>query len=316
MIGTSERGGPRIAGVLAAIFMMLAAFGCLGCAPAGYGTSVHASVRISDYDYLDDYGDWVRVSRYGWVWRPYVVAGWSPFFHGHWAYTYDGWAWISYEPFGWMVYHYGFWDYHPRFGWIWVPGTVWSPARVQWYTFGNYCAWAPMPPPHMRWRDPWDPWDINVWIVVDINHFANDHVGRHRIDQPVRRDVFQRGGAVRRAPEIRAVEQITKRSIAPVKIERQPANVRREVMRTPPAPGRPGKSPIRQMVLPEREKARVKEHAPKIEREVLRPKAADPERKREQVEPERKREKVEPAKERRDSDSRKESETKQKIRRR
>ncbi len=307
MIGTCARRGPRIAGALAAVFLMLAAFGSVGCAPAGYATSVHARARISDYDYLDDYGDWVRIPRYGWAWRPYVVAGWSPFYHGNWAWTHDGWAWISYEPFGWMVYHYGFWDYHPRFGWVWVPGTIWSPARVQWYTFGNYCAWAPMPPPHMYWPDPWDPWDINVWIVVDVNHFTNEYVGRHRLDQPVRREMFQRGNVVRRAPEIRTVEQVTKRRIEPVKIEREPANVRRDVMTTPPTPGRPGKTPLRQMVLPEQERARVKEYAPKVEREVLTPKKTDSDRRRDQFEP---------AKERRDSDTKKETESKQKTRRR
>ncbi len=301
MIGTNDRGGRRGAGLLLSVLLVLAVVGCIGCVPASYATSIHAGIRISDYDYLNDYGDWVRIPRYGMVWRPYVVEGWSPFFHGNWSWTHDGWAWISYEPFGWMVYHYGFWDYHPRFGWVWVPGTIWSPARVQWFTFGDYCAWAPMPPPHMYWPDPWDPWDIDVWIVVDINNFTNEYVGHHRIDRPQYREISRRGNVIKRAPAIKRVEAVTKRAIPAVKIERERANVRRDIMTTPPTPGRPGKTSLRKMVLPEREQARVKEYAPRVEREVLTPKRPESGKERGQSEAEK---------------ENKKSETKQKGRRR
>jgi hypothetical protein len=57
-----------------------------------------------------------------------------------------GWTWVSNEPYGWATYHYGRWDRDPRFGWIWIPGTIWGPAWVSWQSGGGYIGWAPLPP--------------------------------------------------------------------------------------------------------------------------------------------------------------------------
>jgi len=259
--------------------LVLAVLGCPRDASAVHRGSIGIEIEIGDYNYLSDYGDWFQMPGFGMVWQPYVVADWSPFYHGHWSRSYDGWAWMSYEPFGWLVYHYGYWYFQPRIGWFWIPGRMWSPARVQWYTYGNYCAWAPMPPPRHYWHDPWDWHDFNAWIVVDLNHFTNEYVGHHRIHRPFHGEkIGHRGAWMKQAPDVRHVEKITRREITPVRISRERSGLRRDADRTPARYYRPKEANRKRMVVPEREASRVREHAPKVEREVLVPKDRAPKR--------------------------------------
>jgi hypothetical protein len=243
------------------------------------GWSVHLQIARGDYEYLSDYGEWVDTSDYGMVWMPYVVEEWSPFFHGHWSWTYDGWAWISYEPFGWLVFHYGYWYYEPYYGWFWMPGRIWSPARVQWYTYGNYCAWAPMPPPHHYWHHhPWDYSGFNVWIMVDANHFTNEYVGHHRMHHPFRGDKHHPGAWMKQPPTHRHVEQVTQRALPPVRISKERVSTHPYADRAPTKYYRPKEIARKKMVLPERDANRVKENRPTVEREVLVPREKAPRR--------------------------------------
>jgi hypothetical protein len=99
------------------------------------------------YEELSPYGDWVYTRDYGWAWFPRDVHPyWRPYHDGRWVVTQHGWTWVSYEPFGWATYHYGRWAWDARFGWLWVPGTVWGPAWVSWQYGGGYVGWAPLPP--------------------------------------------------------------------------------------------------------------------------------------------------------------------------
>ncbi len=99
------------------------------------------------YDELSPYGDWVMTAQYGWAWFPRDVQPyWRPYSDGRWVMSEYGWTWVSYEPYGWATYHYGRWDRDPRFGWIWIPGTIWGPAWVSWQSGGGYIGWAPLPP--------------------------------------------------------------------------------------------------------------------------------------------------------------------------
>lgn len=270
--------GPRETALAVFLGVTLTALGSLGCAPAAYHeTHVSIGAYVSDYDYLDDYGEWIYMPPYGRVWHPYVVASWRPFFHGHWIWTDWGWMWVSYEPFGWLVYHYGYWDWHPRIGWIWIPGTRWSPARVRWMIYGDYCAWTPMPPPRAYWPDPWDSWYIDVWIVVDARHFTDDHVGQHHIPKPVFREIHKRN-VERSSPSVNYIERIAKKPVPLVKAERAEREIRPDAVRRPPRPGQPLGTKLRSVALPESEKSRVKEYAPKVEREVLQPRSTQPSR--------------------------------------
>jgi hypothetical protein len=209
-------------------------FACVFFVAFGYAQNASAVVRVSagvnyhmgGYDLLSEYGDWMRVPPYGVVWCPYVDESWEPFYDGRWIWTSRGWAWDSYEPFGELVYHYGYWYYDFDIGWFWVPGDEWSPARVQWYSHGNYCGWAPLPPPNFYWPDPWDFYDFNIWVIVNINNFCDDHIGYYGIDQPRYRDVFHRDGAVKHAPDIKRVETVTRRQIPVQRITERPMDIR------------------------------------------------------------------------------------------
>jgi hypothetical protein len=88
------------------------------------------------------HGSWMlKESRY--VWRPHVSRDWRPYHSGWWAHTPSGLTWISTEPWGWLTYHYGVWDYGPSFGWVWHPGTYYTPAAVYWYWGPTHVGWIP-----------------------------------------------------------------------------------------------------------------------------------------------------------------------------
>ena len=69
--------------------------------------------------------------------------------------TTDGNVFESEEPWGWATYHYGNWMPTESNGWVWVPGSTWYPATVEWRTTPenepvdtSYIGWAPTPPPN------------------------------------------------------------------------------------------------------------------------------------------------------------------------
>jgi len=117
---------------------------------------------------LRDYGEWVSTQEYGYVWRPRVSAGWSPYYYGRWAWVSPyGWTWISYEPWGWYPYHYGYWYFDPVFSWVWYPfhsfvsvsfgfghshfshfhrNAFFVPANVRFVRDGSRVRWVPLRP--------------------------------------------------------------------------------------------------------------------------------------------------------------------------
>ncbi|HEV7766412.1 MAG TPA: DUF6600 domain-containing protein [Thermoanaerobaculia bacterium] len=111
----------------------------------GSTSSRYVDRRLGYYtDDLDEYGSWVMVSGIGWSWRPTVVAGWRPYYHGYWHHSRGGsLTWVSYDPWGWGPYHYGRWAYDGGYGWVWVPGYGYSPAWVYWMYGPSYVGWAP-----------------------------------------------------------------------------------------------------------------------------------------------------------------------------
>ncbi|NJO91972.1 MAG: hypothetical protein HC831_25630 [Chloroflexia bacterium] len=99
------------------------------------------------YDQLSPHGDWVDYPRYGYVWRPNVGRGFTPYAtNGYWVMTEYGMTWVSDYSWGWAPFHYGRWEYDDNFGWFWVPDTEWGPAWVVWRQSSDYYGWAPMRP--------------------------------------------------------------------------------------------------------------------------------------------------------------------------
>ena len=130
------------------ILVTLMLFGMLFDLP--HNNQAEAKTNISFnvfFDALAPYGNWVSVPDYGYAWYPHGIGrNWQPYSDGRWLWSDQGWLWSSYEPWGWATYHYGRWVFNSYYGWIWVPGTVWAPAWVTWYTSPDYIGWAPLPP--------------------------------------------------------------------------------------------------------------------------------------------------------------------------
>jgi hypothetical protein len=135
--------------------------------------SISASVG-ANFSELDEYGEWVHVEGLGRVWRPDADRGWRPFMYGNWVYSSDGWLWNSDEPFGWIVCHYGNWYEDDDYGWVWVPGYEWSPARVDWYVTDNEIAWAPLYPASHRHRH-----HRVHWAYCPIGVFGTPNIHSH-----------------------------------------------------------------------------------------------------------------------------------------
>lgn len=100
------------------------------------------------------YGEWLYDDFYGYVWRPfyndtYPWGTWQPYFYGRWS-TYAGQMyWVPEEPWGWVPYHLGVWQWDDKRGWLWLPGSAFAPAWVDWAFFGgSFCSWR-----------PWSLWD-------------------------------------------------------------------------------------------------------------------------------------------------------------
>ena len=228
-----------------------------GC--SGYATSAFADTGVEsnadDVAYLAGYGEWITVEPYGQVWQPWVSSGWEPFYYGHWGWSDPDWAWVSYEPYGWLVYHYGNWGYDPGTGWFWVPGDTWSPAQVEWYTAGDYCGWAPIPPRGMTWGDPWESDRFDAWTVVRLRDFDHENIGRYRVRSLPRSIIVTRSHDYYHQPEISVVQRSLKRPVRSVTIETRPVQM--------------GPKAYRRMDLhPEQQKI-VARHQGKIVRRVL-----------------------------------------------
>ncbi len=125
------------------------------------------------------YGEWLWHDLYGYVWRPYIndlryswgspvapasgdmafwtfSAGWGnwqrylaawgnwqPYFYGDWS-EYNGQLyWVPGEPWGWVPYHLGLWMWDKKSGWVWMPGSLFAPAWVDWAFWSDHYIWRP-----------------------------------------------------------------------------------------------------------------------------------------------------------------------------
>lgn len=112
------------------------------------------------YKELSPYGTWLAVPNHGYVWKPKVAKGFTPYAtNGYWANTDEGWSWVSNYPWGWAPFHYGRWYNDKNHGPLWIPDNEWSPGWVNWRNADGYYVWAPMGPtfsnnyyvPYNRW---------------------------------------------------------------------------------------------------------------------------------------------------------------------
>ena len=149
------------------------------------------------YSSLAPYGSWLDLPGYGWCWRPTAAvtcSTWRPYCDsGYWAWSDCGWYWNSYYSWGWAPFHYGRWCEYPRYGWVWCPDRVWSPAWVCWRQSGSHCGWAPLPPGARFSASGWTFRGATVganfgfglpassFTFVGLDHFTDRHAGNHRV---------------------------------------------------------------------------------------------------------------------------------------
>ena len=132
----------------------------------------------SFYDELSPYGQWIADSEYGYVWVPNVDDEFRPYFtDGFWAWTEYGNTWVSDYPWGWAAFHYGRWIFNEYYGWIWVPGTTWSPGWVAWRWGGGFYGWAPLMP-GMEWNGGEYVCAVDWWVFMHPNHLYKHHYNR------------------------------------------------------------------------------------------------------------------------------------------
>jgi len=95
------------------------------------------------------YGEWIADDVYGSVWRPYAndnypLGRWQPFLYGSWSPLVGQAFWVPLEPWGWAPYHFGLWTWDGRYGWLWIPGSEFTPARVVWDEDATRYGWRPV----------------------------------------------------------------------------------------------------------------------------------------------------------------------------
>jgi hypothetical protein len=98
--------------------------------------------------YGDRYGEWIYDSYLGYVWRPfyndsYPGGSWQPYSYGQWTTAGNQMFWVPGEPWGWAPYHLGVWHWNAKRGWLWIPGSAFAPAWVDWAFFRGVFAWRP-----------------------------------------------------------------------------------------------------------------------------------------------------------------------------
>ncbi len=107
------------------------------------------------------YGEWLWDRYFGYVWRPFLNDNtypggmrWMPYHHGRWTSVGGQLFWVPSERWGWVPFHLGIWMWNKNKGWIWIPGSVFAPAWVDWAYFGsNFC---------------WRPWSITDWYAYGV----------------------------------------------------------------------------------------------------------------------------------------------------
>ena len=162
------------------VFISMLVYGALNRAEASVAP-MNVSFQVF-YDELSPYGDWVSDPTHGYVWIPYVDAGFQPYqTNGYWVNSRFGNTWVSLYDWGWAPFHYGRWFFTDYYGWAWVPGYEWAPAWVSWRTGRGYYGWAPLWPSvgvHVSVGFP-----MHHWVFVPRRRFLARNIYNYYIPQ-------------------------------------------------------------------------------------------------------------------------------------
>ncbi len=238
------------------------------------------------YDALIDYGDWVLIEPYGFMYRPRVdFASFHPYGDGFWAPSDPwGWVWISAEPFGWATYHYGFWTWDRFQGWVWGPGVDWGPAWVTWEMAGGFAGWAPIGPSGGADYGAGGPG--GAYLFAPIERLGATDIGAHAITRtelgaaaasarPIDNVVERDGVRYNFGPDFAHVERLRGAPLQKVRIEDAPGPAAVPA----PGPGRRKEAPAETPAAPQIEATREAGNAAaKQARELIQRGGASPAR--------------------------------------
>ncbi len=125
---------------------------------------------------LSQYGSFVQHPKYGEVWVPTATPqGWHPYPACQWVNSKQyGWYFDDRTPWGQIVHHYGRWAHDSQMGWIWIPGSEFSPGWVVWRTSPEWIGWAPMMPDQDVKTVSADDFNSGgFWTFVDATKFSS-----------------------------------------------------------------------------------------------------------------------------------------------
>ena len=178
------------------------------------------------YDALADYGEWVLIEPYGWLFRPSIsYPTWRPYEDGYWVPTDTwGWVWSSADLFGWATDHYGRWFRDDYQGWVWQPGLDWGPAWVDWTIAGDYVGWRPLGAassgPTGDQATSWAPLQQLGSTDLKQSIRRSSELGAAVSEaKPVENSALRGGATIHLGPSISSVERATGRALTRAKVE-------------------------------------------------------------------------------------------------
>jgi hypothetical protein len=163
---------------------------------------------------------------------PYI-----PYTNGEWIYTDAGWYFKAPTPHEELTSHYGRWTQDEKLGWVWLPGSVWSPAWVEWKENEDYVAWTPLPPSTYIKDDgtidtPPEQ-KINKYVVIEKKHIKDPPYYKYRYfykenkNKIMIKDMEKREGVmvknktiINKGPDVNDIEKQTGKKIEKVKIKK------------------------------------------------------------------------------------------------
>jgi hypothetical protein len=160
------------------------------------------------------HGEWLWDSYFGYVWRPflndqrYPWGDWKPYYSGRWTSVDNQLFWVPTETWGWVPYHLGIWTWDAKKGWLWIPGSFFAPAWVDWaFYFGRF---------------GWRPWMFEDWLWYSYSGFDGSYMPFYAsLDYRQTDDASDQKGEDRKVHRVIRKEQLSRKESSPYPIPKE-----------------------------------------------------------------------------------------------
>ncbi len=160
------------------------------------------------------HGEWLWDSYFGYVWRPflndqrYPWGNWRPYYTGRWTSVDNQLFWVPTEPWGWVPYHLGIWTWDAKKGWLWIPGSFFAPAWVDWaFYFGRFS---------------WRPWMYEDWLWYSYSGFGGSYIPFYAsLDYRQTDDASDQKGQDRKVHRVIRKDQLSRKKSSPYPIPKE-----------------------------------------------------------------------------------------------